>query len=223
MTSNEMTMNTTAQIPTTSERGSSTATSGKRTLLLSVLMSSTGPIVLGAAAFFGRSSTQIADLVRRTAEFLAILVSYFVYGAVNTDEGVDEARKARLEALTNRVMGMVMIVSGTIMAALALLTQSEQTGNVIPSVLIALQGMAVNGLFWRKYTKLAATDGDAILASQAKLYRAKTFVDSCVLLALLFVAFAPAAPITPLVDTVGSVIVAVYLIYSGINVIRDQA
>lgn len=196
--------------------------SGKRTLLLSVLMSSTGPVVLGAAAFFGRSSTQIADLVRRTAEFLAILVSYLVYRAVNAGEGVDKRRKARLEAVTNRVMGSVMVASGTIMAALAIFTKSEQAGSVIPSVLIALQGMLVNGLFWRKYSKLSAADGDAILASQAKLYRAKTFVDSCVLLALLFVAFAPTAPITPLVDTVGSVIVAIYLVYSGVNVIREQ-
>ncbi len=100
----------------------------------SVLMSSTGPVILGAAAFFGRFSTQITNLVRRTAELLAILVSYFVYRVVNTGESVDEGRKMHLEAVTNRVMGLVMVASGTIMAALALFTKSEQVGNAIPSV-----------------------------------------------------------------------------------------
>ena len=41
--------------------------SGERTLLASVLMSSPGPIVVGTALFFGRSSTQFADFIRRTA------------------------------------------------------------------------------------------------------------------------------------------------------------
>ena len=39
--------------------------SGERTLLLSVLMSSPGPLVVGLGLLSGRSSTQIADFVRR--------------------------------------------------------------------------------------------------------------------------------------------------------------
>ena len=44
--------------------------SGFRTLLISVLMSSYGPIILGLGLRVGHSSTQISDFTRRTAELL---------------------------------------------------------------------------------------------------------------------------------------------------------
>ena len=42
--------------------------SGEKTLLWSVIMSSPGPLVVGLGLLSGRSSTQIADFVRRSAE-----------------------------------------------------------------------------------------------------------------------------------------------------------
>ena len=45
--------------------------SGSRTFLMSVLMSSPGPLVVGLGLLAGRSSTQIADFVRRSSELLA--------------------------------------------------------------------------------------------------------------------------------------------------------
>ena len=53
--------------------------SGARTLLWSVLMSSPGPLVVGLGLLSGRSSTQIADFVRRSAELLAIIMSFIVF------------------------------------------------------------------------------------------------------------------------------------------------
>ncbi len=76
-----------------------------------------------------------------------------------------------------------------------------------------------NGLFWRKYTKLSAQQDDAILISQCKLYRAKTFVDLCVFVAVTCVFIAPGAPWTPVVDKVSTLVVAFYLAYSGLQTI----
>ena len=53
--------------------------SGSRTFLWSVIMSSPGPLVVGLGLIAGRSSTQIADFVRRSAELLAIIMSFIVY------------------------------------------------------------------------------------------------------------------------------------------------
>ena len=53
--------------------------SGVKTLFLSIIMSSPGPLVVGLALIQCKSSTQIADFVRRTAEFLAIVISFFVF------------------------------------------------------------------------------------------------------------------------------------------------
>ena len=54
-------------------------TSGAKTLMWSVIMSSPAPIVVGLSLINGHSSTQIADLLRRTSEFIAIVMSFVVY------------------------------------------------------------------------------------------------------------------------------------------------
>ena len=59
--------------------------SGERTLLASVLLSSPGPLVLGAALIYGRSSTQLADFVRRTVELAAIIVSWIVFRVLHRE------------------------------------------------------------------------------------------------------------------------------------------
>ena len=50
--------------------------SGKITLLWSVLMSSAGPLVVGVGLLIGKSSTQLADFIRRSTELLGIILSF---------------------------------------------------------------------------------------------------------------------------------------------------
>ena len=89
--------------------------SGARTLLASLILSSPGPLVVGIGLFLGKSSTQLADFIRRTAELLAILVSFIIYRITHKDEAFDPARKLRLEKLANRSVGIAMCVSGLAM------------------------------------------------------------------------------------------------------------
>lgn len=72
-----------------------TQKSGERTLLASILLSSPGPLVLGTALFFGRSSTQIADFVRRTSELAAIFVSWIVFRRIRKEEEISFEHKEK--------------------------------------------------------------------------------------------------------------------------------
>lgn len=195
--------------------------SGSRTLLMSVLMSAPGPLIIGLGLLVGRSSTQIADFIRRSAELLAIIMAYVVYQITTKDGVCDEIRKAKLERLSNIFVGAMMCVGGTFMVVLAFLSDNADKGNVIPGLVIALLGVIANSIFWIKYTKLNNAEPNAILAVQARLYRAKTLVDGCVTTALLSVVIAPASQLSIWLDFIGSIIVAVYLIWCGIKTIRD--
>ena len=108
------------------------------------------------------------------------------------------------------------------MLLLAFVSENENKGNVIPGLSIALLGVIANTIFWRKYKKLNKQEPNAILAVQARLYRAKSLVDSCVTIALLSVALFPESPISYYLDLVGSVIVALYLIWCGIQTILER-
>ena len=195
--------------------------SGSRTLLMSVVMSSPGPLIVGLGLLAGRSSTQIADFVRRSSELLAIIMSFVTYKITTKDGGCDSAKKARLERISNAFVGAMMCIGGSFMIALTLMSETTDKGNVIPGLSVAVMGVIANTIFWRKYTKLNKTEPNAILAVQARLYRAKSLVDTCVTIALLSVAIAPESQISVWLDFVGSLIVAVYLIWCGIQTVRE--
>ncbi|MDO5110989.1 MAG: cation transporter [Clostridia bacterium] len=196
--------------------------SGSRTLLMSVIMSAPGPLVVGLGLLAGKSATQLADFFRRSAELLAIIVAFIVYRATNKDGAVDEARKARLEHRSNLFVGAMMCVSGAVMLLLAALGGNAEKGNVIPGLVIALLGVIANTIFWLRYTKLSRQSGNAILAVQGRLYRAKALVDICVTMVLLSVALFPLAKVTGWLDRIGSVIVALYLMGCGVKTIREN-
>ena len=194
--------------------------SGSRTLMWSVIMSSPGPLVVGLGLMAGRSSTQMADFVRRSSELLAIIMSFIVFRITMGEEG-NEARRARLERRSNAFVGAMMCVGGLFMVLLTLTAENTDKGNVIPGLSIAVMGVIANTIFWRRYTRLNRAQPNAILAVQARLYRAKSLVDSCVTAALLSVAVAPASPVSGWLDFVGSLIVACYLIWCGVRTVWE--
>ena len=74
----------------------------------------------------------------------------------------------------------------------------------------------------RKYTRLNKATPDAILAVQARLYRAKTLVDISVTIALLSVLIAPQSKVSHWFDLVGSLVVAIYLVWCGLKTIYEH-
>ena len=196
--------------------------SGGKTLLWSVIMSSPGPLVVGLGLLAGRSATQIADFVRRSAELLAIILSFVVYQATTKDGAVDTQKKERLERLSNLFVGAMMCLGGSIMLVLAFFSENSETGSVIPGLSIALLGVVANTIFWRKYTRLNKKEPNAILAVQARLYRAKSLVDTCVTAALLSVALFPGSAFSYYFDITGSAVVALYLVWCGLQTIRER-
>ena len=196
--------------------------SGAKTLLWSIIMSSPGPLVVGLGLLAGRSSTQIADFVRRSAELLAIIMSFVVYTTVTKKGTTDEIKKEKMERASNIFVGSMMCLAGAIMVALALTINNEDKGNVIPGLAIAVLGVIANSIFWRRYTRLNKSEPNPIMAVQSRLYRAKTFVDASVTIALLSVLIAPKTMISYWLDIIGSIIVAIYLIWCGVQTVIEE-
>ena len=197
------------------------STSESRTLLTSVLLSAPGPLILAVGLLFGNSSTQIADFFRRTAELAAIICAYIVYRLTMHGEVGDEARRAQMERSANKFIGAMMCVAGIAMALMAVIVPSSDKGNVVLALVIAAMGLVANSIFWVRYTQLNRRTPNAIIAVQARLYRAKTFVDACVTTALLTVLLAPGTALASGVDAAGSIAVAVYMIYTGVSTYRQ--
>ena len=196
--------------------------SGNKTLLFSIIMSSPGPLVVGLGLLSGRSTTQIADFVRRSAELLAIIMSFVVYTLLAKDSIPNEERKNRLERRSNIFVGSMMLIAGVIMAVLAVALNNEDKGNVIPGLTIAVLGVVANSIFWVKYTGLNRAEPNAIIAVQSRLYRAKTFVDSSVTVALTSVLISPKSRLSFWLDIIGSLVVAIYLVWCGLRTVYEE-
>ena len=195
--------------------------SGNRTLLMSVLMSAPGPFILAVGLTAGQSSTQLADFFRRSAELLATICSFIVYSITQSEKVQDLMRKQKMERISNLFVGAVMCISGIIMIGLAIFASSEDKGNVVGGLVIALLGMVANTLFWRKYTKLNRQTPNDILAVQGRLYRVKAMVDTCVTMALASIALFPTSTVSYWLDSIGSIAVSVYLVLCGIKTIYE--
>ncbi len=191
---------------------------GTKTMLMSVIMSAPGPLILGVGLLLGRSNTQTADFIRRSIELLAIILSFVVY-KITTEKQLDEKKALRLERNTNIFVGAMMLLAGAIMLCITLFGKSESEGNVLFGLIIAFMGAVANTVFWFRYRYLAKAESNSILEVQSRLYRAKSFVDMCVVAALLTVLIAPDSDVSYYFDLVGSSVVSVYLGYSGAKII----
>lgn len=189
--------------------------SGERTLLASVVLSSPGPLVVGIGLFLGKSSTQLADFIRRTAELIAIIVSWTVYRVTHKGTDYDASNKLRLERIANLCVGIAMCLSGIVMLLVALISPAEEKGNVIPGLVISILGVITNTWFWIRYRGLNKKKPNSILAVQSRLYSAKSLVDICVSAALIVVAVSPGSPAAYFMDIAGSAAVATYLLING--------
>ena len=194
---------------------------GGKTLLWSIIMSSPGPLVVGISLLRGKSTTQIADFIRRSSEFLAIVVSFVIFMIIARDDGNAE-KKARLEERSQAFVGAMMCVAGLVMAILTVTVSHEDKGNVVPGLVIAIISILGNMFFWYKYTSLNKSGENAILKVQSRLYRAKVLVDAGVIAALTAVIISPDSIVTICLDILGSVVIAFYLILSGLKTIRQR-
>ncbi len=194
----------------------------ERTLLTALLLSAPGPVVTGISIILSCSTTQIADFLRRSTELVAIFVSWWIYRKLQRNNELDGAEQGRLERLAKLCVGGAMGCSGVVMLTIAAfrLPSYEPYGNVIMGLVIAVLGLLTNTWFWFRYRALTREHFNVVIAAQQKLYRAKSCVDFCVVTALTAIAIAPVHPVTRYVDILGSVIVACYLLWNGLSMIR---
>lgn len=198
------------------------AASREKTLLAALLLSMWAPLTTGIAVLLSRSTTQLADFIRRTVELIALFISWRVFRRVQREKEPDPLETARLERIAALSVAVAMGVSGVVMFAVALsrLSTFEPGGNVYPGLVIAILGLITNSWFWRRYTRMTRENYNSVIDTQRCLYRAKSMVDFCVILALAAVAVAPLHPATRYIDLLGSLAVSFYLIWSGLSTAR---
>lgn len=189
--------------------------------MAAVLLSAWAPFATFAALLLGRSATQAADFVRRTVEFAAVLVSWLAFRRV---QGVPDSQRARIERSVRLIVCAALALSAVAILALAVSRWlwPRPTGNVVVGLVIAFLGVLTNGWFWARYERFERREPTPIVTAQARLYRAKTFVDVAVVAALGSVWLLGDTATGRVIDLAGSVTVALYLAWSAVRQLADR-
>jgi len=193
----------------------------ERTLLAALLLSMWAPLATGVAVVLSHSTTQLADFIRRSIELIALLTSWLVFRRVRSPDLSSEV-KARMERFAGLCVAAALGCSGFVMLGLALsrVNSFQPGGNVYPGLTIAGLGLVTNVWFWRRYCNLTREKPNPIIDVQSHLYRGKSLVDLCVIVALTAVAIHPTHPATRYIDIMGTVAVAAYLLRCAARSIR---
>lgn len=199
-------------------------TNRERTLLVALLLSAWAPLATGIAVMLSLSTTQLADFIRRCVELFALFVSWWVFRRLARHKKLGPKERDRLEKVAAISVSAALCCSSVVLLLLALSRFSafEPGGNVYPGLAIAVLGLMTNLWFWGRYTRLTGEQYSLIIDAQRQLYRAKSFVDFCVIIALGSVATNPFHPLTRHIDLWGAIVLAVYLFWSGINTARSS-
>lgn len=190
----------------------------ERTLRAAWIISLWAPLGAGAAFLLGRSTTQMADLLRRSSELLALFLAWLTYRKVARGRAEDQDYGHRkLESLSSLFLAAVMLFSFAVVFYNAILRFRAPglVGWVVPGILVATGGALVNGWFWSRNRRLARLESSPVFEGQWRLYRAKTVMDLAVIVTLGAGMLLRPYPWSVYIDPAGSVFVAVFLLVSS--------
>ena len=189
--------------------------SRKRTLLLSIIFSGIGPFVLVYAAFLNTSVTQLADLLRRSAELSVLIIAYFMYSYLQKEPN----KTVKYQRLMYQISGVVLMTSAALLMVvltLNILNPRIPSGNVYLGLSVAGLGVLFNGYFALRYQRFHRQKPNVVMDSQGKIYQAKTLVDVNVVIALSSILIIHDLTILSWIDRVGTGIIILYLLIRGI-------
>lgn len=196
--------------------GASSSRGRGRTLAWSLALSAWGPPVTALAVVLTRSTTQLADFVRRSTELAAIGVAFVAHRRTAAAD-VPDATRTRWQARARTATRAALGVSGVAILVVAALRADafRPTGPLWIGLSVATLGLLVNAGFWRRYARLERASPDPIVASQRVLFRAKCLVDAGVVASLATSLMAAGRPVARAADLAGSLVVAAYLLWSA--------
>ena len=188
---------------------------GRKNLIFATFISIPGPLLLILSMLEGANTTQIADLIKRSCEFLTIALAQLVYELTLYDS-INNTIKLRLEKFIKYFTGISMCLSGGIMLYVAVADFGGNKGDMIPSLILAIIGAIINTKLYLNYRSMS----HSVLSVQAKLHRVKALLDGGIVIVLIVWLLAPNDVIKQYSNMFGTACISIYLIWSGFGVLE---
>ncbi|OGV50160.1 MAG: hypothetical protein A2017_18530 [Lentisphaerae bacterium GWF2_44_16] len=202
--------------------------SGKKTsVLVGVIAGLIDVIVTVSAMIASNSSVLLADALKTSLEFVAVLVAWYTMRRISKGSGENfQYGIGKLENISSIIIAllMAMCIMLIIVNAVKGMMHPEHIEGIgiwISMISQVVYGV-VNGFLWVKNRKLAAATSSPMMASQAKLFLTRMigniFIFVSVGLSCLFVAYGWVTYIDP----VASMLIAASILFSAMGILSNS-
>ncbi|MHB9131625.1 MAG: cation diffusion facilitator family transporter [Armatimonadota bacterium] len=169
------------------------------------------------ATVLSGSVTMLTDVLRTGSDTTASFLSWLIVRHVSHGKTVDpQYGSGRMENLASLGVAGAMIISFAIVviSACVRFRYPHHLLDVRMAICFTIAAGLCNGWLWQKNYRLAQRQTSPIMESQWRLYRAKTTINACVLLALSLGAGLRAYHWAAYIDPAASLVLAFLLVVS---------
>jgi cation diffusion facilitator family transporter len=199
--------------------------SRERIVFWSVVATALSLIPTAYAAFISNSTTLLADLLRCVAEFVAILLSWFVLRQLSRhDPAAYNYGLGKLEQLASLAVATALFVSFLLAfgSGLARFWSPQALESTTFGFIFAILGTIGNAFLWLKDYRYYLASPSPVMESQWKLFRAKTCATTVVTLSLGLSMIFSESSVSNYFDPLGSLILSLFLLYSSYSMVSTS-
>lgn len=200
-------------------------TKRERVLFWTVVVTFLSLLPSAYGAYISNSTALLADLLRSTGEFFAILLSWCVIVQVaRNDAATYNYGLGKLEQLASLVVATALFASFTVVfgTGISRLLNPEPLENPYFGLLFAALGTLGNGFVWMKDYQLHQKSPSPVIEAQWKLFRAKTVATSIVVITLGMSVLSTHSAFSIYLDPIGSLVLALFLLHSSYSMVSTS-
>lgn len=185
---------------------------------ISVLVTAITLAITGYAAYISNSATLLADFLKCLVEFVAIFLAFLI---ILRTETLDVSRYnygfGKIEQLSSSIVAVAMFCSGLLCIGVAVerFLDPKPIEGAYFGFIFALLSVLGNGFMWYRFKVLNKDKPSPISNSQSRLFFSKMAASSVVVISLLFSLNANVLPILLYGDAIGSLFLALFLMFSA--------
>lgn len=188
-----------------------------------VISSATATLLIIIKLFIGIASGSVAVLASAIDSVLDLAVSIFNYFALhNVEKDPDEKfnyGRGKLEALAAVIEGLVVTISGLyiLYAAVDKLINKHEPSYLQESIIVMLVSLVITAALVIFLNYVAKKTNSMVIRSDALHYKTDLYSNAAILISLVIIHFTSFY----MIDSLLGIVIAVYIIYSAYDLIKD--
>ncbi len=188
-----------------------------------IISSVTATLLIVIKLFIGIASGSVAVLASAIDSVLDLAVSIFNYFALHNSEKAPDDKfnygRGKIEALAAVIEGLVITISGLyiLYSAIDKLLNEHKPIYLQESIIVMLASLVITGALVLFLNHVSKKTGSMVIRSDALHYKTDLYSNAAILISLVVINFTHFY----MIDSILGILIAIYIIYSAYNLIKD--